>query len=188
MTTTVVIPSSFVALDIETTSGNPKYARIVEIAFVEYEDGILVDSWSSLVRPGIAMDPFVIGIHGITNEMVLQEPTFLDIAPTVMKWLSKGKLVITYGGKNFDLPIVNNELMRNGFVSPGFEALDLLRTAQSAIVKPRIENHKLGTVAKFFGHLSEGAHRALSDTIMLCKVAMSLHRGEHDVRRVQENG
>ena len=45
--------NTFVALDIETTGLNPAEDKIIEIGMAKISDGEIVDSYSTLVNPGI---------------------------------------------------------------------------------------------------------------------------------------
>lgn len=47
--------NTFVALDIETTGLNPAEDKIIEIGMAKISDGEIVDSYSTLVNPGIML-------------------------------------------------------------------------------------------------------------------------------------
>jgi DNA polymerase-3 subunit epsilon len=51
----------FVALDVETA--NPDMSSICQIGIVHFEDGLVVDSWSTLVDPGDYFDGMNVSIH-----------------------------------------------------------------------------------------------------------------------------
>jgi DNA polymerase III epsilon subunit-like protein/transposase-like protein len=86
-----------VFLDIETT-GDDENDRIIEIAIVDDSGQALVDT---LVNPGMPISRDAHAIHGITQEMVDNSPTFSEIEHQIID-ATQGKLVITYG-KEFDL-------------------------------------------------------------------------------------
>jgi DNA polymerase-3 subunit epsilon len=52
----------FVALDVETA--NADSSSICQIGLATFEDGCLVDEWSTLVNPEDYFDPFNVSIHG----------------------------------------------------------------------------------------------------------------------------
>ncbi len=68
---------NYFVLDVETA--NPNYASICQIGIIEVRDGHVVDSSSILLDPEDFFDPFNVSIHGITEEMVRDAPTFRDI-------------------------------------------------------------------------------------------------------------
>lgn len=65
---------SFLAIDVETA--NADYSSICQIGIAEFENGEVIDSWSTLVNPESYFDSFNMSIHGITPSMVENSPTF----------------------------------------------------------------------------------------------------------------
>ena len=57
--------NTFVALDIETTGLNPAEDKIIEIGMAKISDGEIVDSYSTLVNPGIKISERITMITGI---------------------------------------------------------------------------------------------------------------------------
>lgn len=70
----------FVALDVETA--NPDMASICQIGIVHFEDGKVVDSWSSLVNPKDYFDDMNVSIHGIEERDVRDAPDFKQASST----------------------------------------------------------------------------------------------------------
>jgi DNA polymerase III epsilon subunit-like protein/transposase-like protein len=85
-----------VFLDIETT-GDDENDKIIEIAIVDDNGQALVDT---LVNPEMPISRGARAIHGITQEMVNNSPTFSEIENQIINAI-EGKLVVTYG-KDFD--------------------------------------------------------------------------------------
>ena len=69
----------FIAFDIETTGFLPRMDQIVEIAGVKFVDGLPVESFTTLVNPKMVIPPGAIQVHGITNEMVQDQPVIDDV-------------------------------------------------------------------------------------------------------------
>jgi DNA polymerase-3 subunit epsilon len=86
-----------VYLDTETTGTDPN-ATIVEIGVIDHDGTVLVDS---LVKPLGRIPPDAMRIHGITNEMVAEAPSWEEIWPQVEAALT-GRLVGIYN-TDFDL-------------------------------------------------------------------------------------
>ncbi|WP_449416028.1 3'-5' exonuclease [Phormidium nigroviride] len=91
----------WVVLDTETTGFNE--AEIVEIAIVEPSGEPLVNT---LIKPTISISLEVTQIHGITNEMVAEAPTFPEIYPYIVAALTD-KRVFIYNS-NFDVGVLNS--------------------------------------------------------------------------------
>jgi DNA polymerase-3 subunit epsilon len=68
----------FVAFDVETA--NPDLASVCQIGVVEFRGGTLVSRWKSLINPQDFFDPINVAVHGISEPMVKDAPTFPDIA------------------------------------------------------------------------------------------------------------
>lgn len=81
---------SCVVLDTETT-GLHDSARIVEIAILSIDGEVLLDS---LVNPGVPIPAEATRIHGITDEMVKDAPTFSDLLVPLTAALHGRKVVI----------------------------------------------------------------------------------------------
>ena len=150
-----------VMVDVESTGAWPEVDRIVSIAFVKrYPDGRLTE-WESLVNPGVPIPPESTAIHGITNEMVAQAPSFRDIAHHVVNG-TRDCYIGGYNAEKFDLKIILAELKRAGVplgrgVLDG-QVIDVFRLFQR--FAPR---NLSAAVRHYLGEELEGAHSALVD-------------------------
>jgi DNA polymerase III subunit epsilon len=84
----IVDAGQFVVLDTETTG--LKAGEICQIAIVSSGGDRLVDS---LVKTRNPIPASATAIHGITDEMVKDAPTFLDLCPTLFGWLSNTHII-----------------------------------------------------------------------------------------------
>ncbi len=91
-------------LDTETTDLD---GLIVQIAVIDIEGNVLFDT---LINPGTPIPAEATKIHGITDEMVADAPTFASIEPA-LRALLIGRRVAGYN-VNFDWGILHNELRR----------------------------------------------------------------------------
>lgn len=100
-------------IDLETTGVNPGRDRIIEIAIVKANtDGSIVKK-RKLINPGMPIPPESIEIHGITNEMVKDAPTFKQAANEIKQFL-EGCDIAGFNSNKFDIPMLVEEFMRNG--------------------------------------------------------------------------
>lgn len=53
------LTGSWACVDLETTGGNPARNRIIEVAVVAVDDGVVVDEWSRLVAFGRPVPPAI---------------------------------------------------------------------------------------------------------------------------------
>lgn len=71
----------FISLDLETTGFSPSTCDIIEIGAWHFKDGIVVDKFSSLVRPVRYIPTQVQNLTGITNEMLSDAETIDSVLP-----------------------------------------------------------------------------------------------------------
>jgi DNA polymerase-3 subunit epsilon len=89
-----------VYLDTETT-GLEKFDQIVEICVLDFDGSVLVDS---LVKPTNKIPPDVTKLHGITDAMVKEAPTWPEIWPAVQAALT-GRHVAIYSA-DYDVRVM----------------------------------------------------------------------------------
>ena len=87
-------------LDTETTGLYD--AQIVEIAIIDRTGQTLLDTF---IKPTIPIPPETTALHGITDAMVADAPSFPEVYPRIMEVL-KGKRVLIYNSA-FDIKILN---------------------------------------------------------------------------------
>ena len=73
----------YAVVDVETSGGTPQTSRITEIAVFIHDGSQVVANFHSLINPDRLIDPFVVQLTGITQEMVADAPFFGDIAEQI---------------------------------------------------------------------------------------------------------
>ena len=151
-----------VFFDFETTSSNVAEARIVQYAFIkvfpnaEEPQQVL----SGLVNPGIPIPAEATAIHGITDEMVKDEPTFKDLSEKFSQFVDN----CDFGGfniLNYDLPVLKNEFQRCGI------EFDYSRSQIVDVMSIFFHFNPRDLSAAYLHYCQkqlEGAHGALVDT------------------------
>ena len=144
-----------VLVDLETTGGSASKNRIVQIGLEKiYPDG-RENPWMTLVKPGTPIPPDMTEIHGITDEMVSDAPTFEQVAPI----LHKGLEGCCVGGYNvhFDLNFLDHAFYRIGypFDPDDFEILDAFD-----IFKHHFPRNLTAAYKYYVGKELNAAHRA----------------------------
>ena len=97
--------------DLETTGVNIATDRIVEISILKIFPNGNKESHTWRVNPEMPIPAETSAIHGITDDMVANEPTFKELAPKVYALIKDCDL----GGFNsnrFDSPLLAEELLR----------------------------------------------------------------------------
>src|SRR5882757_1421071 len=107
----LVKPLAFI--DLETTGVNLGSDRIVEIAIVK----LLPDGNRSvkrkLINPQMPIPQFSIDVHGITDEMVKDAPSFKQVAHELKQFIDSCDLA-GYNSNRFDIPLLVEEFLRAG--------------------------------------------------------------------------
>jgi DNA polymerase-3 subunit epsilon len=149
----------FTAFDVETTGLIPGVDRIVEIGAVRFRaDGIL-DTFETLVDPGISMPEEAGVVNGITDEMLKGKPHISDELPRFLAYLG-GSYPVAHNAA-FDVGFVSAEAVRLGLSAPDVPVLDTRTLAIAAF--PGRASYGLDVLARAYGLSAESAHRALSD-------------------------
>jgi DNA polymerase III epsilon subunit-like protein len=164
-----------VILDTETTSLDG-YA--CEIAVIDMGGTALLNT---LINPGEPISPGAAGIHGISDAMVADAPSFAAIAPALTDLL-RGRLVIAYNAA-FDRAVLARE-MRRVFGSPhagDLDAPDAITAVQEQLRQWKWKQSMqwgcaMEVYAAWYGEWSDthqdyryqrldGGHRALGDAV-----------------------
>jgi DNA polymerase-3 subunit epsilon len=115
-------------IDLEATGMNLGADRIVEIAIVRImpDNSRLVKR--KLINPEIPIPPNITDIHGLTNDMLKDAPTFRQVANEIKQFLNNCDLG-GYNSNRFDIPMLVEEFLRAGmdFDMKGRRLLDVQR-------------------------------------------------------------
>lgn len=145
-----------VALDLETTGPNPYRDRVVQIGVVKvFPDGHEKE-WETLVNPMCHIPDEVAKIHGITDNMVSEEPPFEVVAQGFQQAV-RGADICGYNVM-FDIRFLKAEYKRLG---RGFE---YGKVVDAFKIYMKHERRTLSAAVEYFlGEKHEGAHTALAD-------------------------
>jgi len=159
-----------VFLDLETTGANFVRDRILEIGIVEVDsDG--VREWSTLIDPGVSITPFISGLTGIDDAMVVGAPSFASIAEALQERL-RGKLFVAHSAR-FDHGFLKAEFARLGMA---FRPAVLCTVKLSRKLYPKAGRHNLDTLIERHGIRVAERHRALADARVLWDLWQAWHR------------
>ena len=154
-------------VDFETTGLSPgEGARAIEIAAVLVSGGRVVDSYASLMNPGVSVPFEITQLTGITTTMVRSAPPAATVMRDVTRFVGDADLVAH--NASFDRRFLEAEHRRIG-VS---RRLDFICTMLlSRRIFDGAPNHKLGTLVGHLGLPADGAlHRALADATVTAEL------------------
>ncbi len=174
------IPRSFVVLDTEATDLLENDGAICEIAMIEVEDMVVVDTMHYIIDPRKPLSFDAAKANGFKDSDFVGKPTFKDLHEEIVSWLCTGKLVAGYNIVGFDKKMIALELFRIGVKEPIYDCIDLYKVVKDTFSKEVVFN-KTGkasfsqsNIAKFLDIDDSSAHRALADCETLIKIIQKI--------------
>ncbi len=161
--------AGIVAFDLETTGLLPhKGNRVIEIGAVMLSGSRNAQEFHSLinVRKRIALKASL--VHGITNELLSDQPKAEDVLPRFKEFI-RNSILVAHNAV-FDMTFLRYEFSRLGMALNN-RYICTLELSKARL--PRLRNYRLENVyCALFGKLPEGGqrHRALSDARMVAEI------------------
>lgn len=87
----------YVILDIETTGGKYNEEGVTEIAIHKFDGHTVVDQFISLVNPEKDIQPFVVNLTGINNNMLKTAPKFYEVAKRIVE-ITEDAVIVAHNG------------------------------------------------------------------------------------------
>lgn len=146
-------------IDLETTGVNISTDRIVEIAIVKINPDGTKQVKRKLINPLMPIPKSSSDIHGITDEMVKDAPSFKLVANEVKQFIEQCDLG-GYNSNRFDIPMLIEEFLRVGieFSVDGKKLVDVQK------VFHMMEQRTLSAAYKFYCQKNlDAAHSAEAD-------------------------
>lgn len=168
-----------VFFDLETTGVNPASDRIVEISMHKLQPNGTSETKTMRLNPTIEIPKESSDIHGITNEMVANEPTFAQVAKKLFIYLSDSDLA-GYNSNKFDVPLLVEEFFRAGY----FFDLSERNLIDVQNIFHKMEQRTLAAAYEFYCNKKlENAHSAEADNLATYEVFLAqLERYKSDLK------
>ena len=177
------LDDEFVCFDIETTGLKVDREAITEIGAVVLKNGEIAERFQTFVNPNRRLTPEIIGLTGITDEMLKDAPSLKEALTDFLKFVN-GRPLAAHNAE-FDIGFI-----RAGCKQVGREFhptyVDSLILAQNLL--PDLHKYKLDIVAEHLQLPQFNHHRASDDAVpvaqMLTKFFPMLE--ERGVTRLQQ--
>jgi len=164
-----------VVLDTETVRADDGL-RAVSVAAVTCRGGFVRGKWQTLIEPGVPVDADSVRIHGLTDDHLAGEPTFAEIAPTLLAALEAHgdeRVVLAAHNVAFDVTVLRSELRRIGDELPDLAVLDTMGLLPSLAGVTAADRSLAGLCdALDIGH--ERPHDALFDAVVCADAVVEL--------------
>lgn len=155
----------YAVVDIETTGGKYNEEGITEIAIHKFDGHQIVDSFISLVNPERSIQPFVVKLTGINNQMLRNAPKFFEVAKRIIE-ITENCILVAHNSK-FDYRILGTEFRRLGYE---YKRESLCTVELSKKLIPDLDSYKLGKLCRTLGIPVTDRHRANGDAVATVKL------------------
>jgi DNA polymerase III subunit epsilon len=165
---------SFAVIDFETTGLSPRFDRVIEVGVALVRDNVVVDTFATLMNPGVSIPYDVVRLTGITPAMLRGKPAPERVMPELQRFIGNHPCVAH--NASFDQRFLEAEMTRASVhCQPRFFCSMLLsrRLVQGAT------RHTLGELIRHLRLTPPAglrAHRALDDTLMTAELWRYLMR------------
>ncbi len=158
-----------IIFDCETTGVNSAEDRIIEISVIKILPDLSETITTRRLNPCMPIPAQASEVHGITDEMVKDCPTFADVAKALFN-LIDGCDILGYNSNRFDVPLLYNEFARAG-ITWELSGVSLLDAGNIFKIK---EERTLAAASRFYLQEElEDSHSAESDAICTKRVFLA---------------
>ena len=161
-----LLKSDYCVVDIETTGLNKQSDQIIEISALRVRNNKITDTFTSLVKPTIAVPSSATYVNRITNEMLENAPPLKDVIARFIEFVGSDT-VIGHNISGFDLKFIKRDCKKKSDKLFDNDYIDTLILAQNTFLC--MPNYKLPTLCRELG-IKPPRHRAKSDCISTKKL------------------
>lgn len=152
--------ATYVVYDLETTGLSSIYNEIIEISAVKVKNGLIIDEFSTYVKPKKPITEFITELTSITNDDVRNALSAEEILPKFKQFID-GTTLVAHNA-TFDNSHLYAGFKKLGIFDGVIPTIDTLQLAKVRYGK-KLKKFNLKAVAKFFDVDLEQHHRAIYD-------------------------
>lgn len=146
----------WIIIDLETTGLNAKKDKIIEIGAVLLKENGERKTFQTLIDPEMSLSFRISELTGITDEMLIGQPTMDEIIDDFLDFMGEA------------IPVAHNAAFDGAFLEPfvGHPKdawLDTITLCK--MVFPMLESYSLANLVEYFGIETPTHHRAMADAI-----------------------
>lgn len=157
-------------IDVETTGMSARRGRVIEVGVVRVENGEIVATMNQLIDPGTPLPSDITRLTGISNDDLIDAPTFRQIADDLAEILD-GAIFVAHNVR-FDYSFIKAEFAR---LNAPFNPKLLCTVRLSRALYPHHRGHSLEAIIKRHGLQAEHRHRAYDDAHVLWQLYQKMH-------------
>lgn len=172
----------YTILDIETTGGKYNEEGITEIAIYKFDGHKVIDQFITLVNPEKEIQPFVVNLTGINNQMLRNAPKFYEVAKRLVE-ITEDCIIVAHNAE-FDYRILRTEFKRLGFE---YKRKTLCTVELAKRLIPDQDSYSLGKLTRSLGIPVSDRHRANGDAMATVKLFKILLEKDVDKLILQDS-
>lgn len=154
------LKGDYVVFDLETTGIAPASCKILEIGAVKLHDGIMTETFSTLINPCCHIPEEASNVNHITDDMVSNCFTFEEVVGDFYKF-TRGATLVAHNAP-FDVGFIAFHAKKCSYNFDN-DVVDTLK--MSVDVYGGSKKHNLAALCKRLDIDLEGAHRAVNDAM-----------------------
>ncbi|MDO5112097.1 MAG: type I-E CRISPR-associated endoribonuclease Cas2e [Clostridia bacterium] len=155
-------PERYVVVDLETTGLSAVTDRIIELAALHVEDGVITNKIERLIKLNHRLPEKIAALTGITDEMLRKDGIEeMQAVTELMAFI--GDMPMVMHNMTFDLRFIRAACQRCNLPTLNNHGIDTLSLAKTLL--DDVENLKLYTIAAHFNIMKRRQHRSLDDCI-----------------------
>ena len=161
------LDAGFSVVDIETTGNSSRDGYVIEIGIVNIKKRRITETYQTLVRPPVALPPFITQLTGLSDNDLAAAPPFNKIFVDVKSYLD-GNFFVAHN-VSFDYGFLKTEFERAGesFYKDRFCTVKLGRK-----LFPGYKQYNLDALIQRFGVNVQQRHRALGDAMATAEILL----------------
>jgi len=159
----------FVVFDIETTGLSPARDSIFEIGAVLIKDGKELEKFHAFADPGVPVPYAIKDLTGVKDSDIQGAPSQTETVKAFLDFVN-GRTLVAHNAV-FDVGFIYEICLKHGLqFTPCY--IDTLALARGLL--PKLKNHKLETVAAYFGQTNFTHHKADEDAAVTAHIWVGL--------------
>ncbi len=156
----------YVVVDLETTGLDSNFDQIIEIGAVKIKRGLIIDTFSSLIKINQALPSKIIELTGIDDDMLYTAPPLGEVILAFEAFIGNSHLI----AHNADF---DSEFLSRVWADDR-PWLDTIKLAQIAF--PTLNSYSLANLCAALNIENQSAHRALGDALATAEVFINARR------------
>ena len=163
--------ATYCVYDIETTGLSSNFDEIIEIGACKIKNGVIIDEFSSFVKPSVPISAFTTSLTSITQDDVRNADT-IDVVLPKFKEFFDGCILVAHNA-TFDNSHIYANLKKLNLYEKPIPTIDTLQLFRLKYGK-NLKKFGLDAMVKFFDIVLVQHHRAVHDAkaTALCFIAM----------------